>query len=169
MTYFLGVDLGTTFTSAAVAEDGNVGVVDLEGRTATMPSVVFLAEDGTFLVGEPAIRRAVMEPARAAQQFKRRFGDTTPLFLGGSPMSADALTAELLRAVVALVAARHGGQPEHVAVTHPANWGGYKLELLEQAIRRAGLETAMTISEPEAAVLHYSQLERVPTGSLVAV
>jgi actin-like ATPase involved in cell morphogenesis len=170
LTYTLGVDLGTTFTSAAVLEAGSPPrIVDLAGRQATMPSVVFLAEDGGFMVGEPAIRRSVDAPDRAARQFKRRFGDSTPLFLGGSPMSADALTAELLRAVVDLVTEQQGGPPDRVAITYPANWGGFKLELLEQAIRRSGLEEATTITEPEAAVLHYSQLERVPAGSTVAV
>lgn len=169
MPYHLGVDLGTTYTAAAIFEGGRATVTDLSSRTATMPSIVFLDTDGTFLVGDAAIRRAATEPARAAQQFKRRFGDTTPLFLGGSPFSADALTAELLKSVIELVTSQQGGPPSSVALTYPANWGGYKLELLEQAIRQANLSDVTTMTEPEAAVLHYAQLERVPTGAVVAV
>lgn len=169
MTYYLGIDLGTTYTAAATYENGRATVIDLSGRSATMPSIVFLDEEGQFLVGDSATRRSAVEPARAAQQFKRRFGDTTPLFLGGSPFSADALTAQLLTSVIAQVTQQHGGPPAGVALTYPANWGGYKLELLEQAIRQAGLSDVATITEPEAAVLHYAQLERVPTGSVVAV
>ena len=169
MTYFLGIDIGTTYTAAAIYENGRTSIVDLSSRTATIASIVFLAEDGTFLVGDAATRRALMEPNRAAKQFKRRFGDTTPILLGGSPISADQLTAQLLKAVVAQVSQLQGSAPQGITITHPANWGGYKLELLQQSIRAAGLTDVKTISEPEAAVLHYAQLERVPSGALVAV
>lgn len=169
MSYALGVDLGTTYTSAAAYENGQARVIDLAGRSATMPSIIYLDENGSYLVGDAAVRRAVADPTRAAQQFKRRFGDTTPIFLGGSPLSADALSAELLKAVIALVSERQGGPPDSIALTHPANWGGYKLELLDQAVSRAGLVNVTMITEPEAAVLHYAQLERVPNDALVAV
>lgn len=169
MSYTLGIDLGTTFTAAAVYENDQPRIVDLAGRGATMPSIIYLDQDGSYLVGEAAQRRAATEPARAAQQFKRRFGDTAPIFIGGSPLSADALTAELLKFVIATVTERQGGAPEAIALTHPANWGGYKLELFDQTVRRAGLDSVTIITEPEAAVLHYAQLERVPDDSVIAV
>jgi len=169
MTYSLGIDLGTTFTSAAVHEGDRSSIVELSDRSSTIPSVVFLADDGTYYVGDAATRRTMMDPARAASQFKRRFGDTAPLLLGGTPLSADQLSAHLLRSVVDQVTQRHGRPPEHVAVTHPAGWGGYKLELLDQTIRAAGLTGATVITEPEAAVLHYAGLERIPTEAIVAV
>lgn len=37
------------------------------------------------------------------------------------------------------VSKRQGADPAGIMITHPANWGGYKLELLEQSIRAAGL------------------------------
>ena len=169
MTYSLGVDLGTTFTSAAIHEAGRSSIVDLSDRASTIPSVVFLADDGSYYVGDAATRRTLMDPARAATQFKRRFGDTTPLLLGGTPLSADQLSSQLLRSVVAQVTTRQGAAPDHIAVTHPAGWGGYKLELLDQTIRAAGLESATTLTEPEAAVLHYAGLDRIPTDAVVAV
>jgi molecular chaperone DnaK len=169
VTYSLGIDLGTTFTSAAVYEHGRTSTIDLADRASTIPSVVFLADDGSYLVGDAATRRTLMDPARAATQFKRRFGDTTPILLGGAPISADQLSTQLLRWVVEQVTQRQGGTPEHVAITHPAGWGGYKLELLDQTIRAAGLEGATTLTEPEAAVLHYAGLERIPNGAIVAV
>lgn len=169
MTYSLGIDLGTTFTSAAIHEGDRSSIVELSDRSSTIPSVVFLADDGTYYVGDAATRRTLMDPARAASQFKRRFGDTAPLMLGGTPLSADQLSAHLLRSVVDQVTRRQGRAPEHIAVTHPAGWGGYKLELLDQTIRAAGLGDVTSITEPEAAVLHYSGLERIPPEAVVAV
>jgi len=169
MTYSLGIDLGTTFTSCAIHDGHRSSIVELSDRSSTIPSVVFLAEDGTYYVGDAATRRTLMDPARAATQFKRRFGDTTPLLLGGTPMSADQLSTHLLRSVVDQVTQRQGQPPQHLAVTHPAGWGGYKLELLDQTIRAAELGDVTVLTEPEAAVLHYASLERIPAEAVVAV
>ena len=63
-----------------------------------------------------------------------------------------------------MVAEREGGPPDHVAVCHPANWGPYKLELLTQACRIAELSGVTTVSEPEAAAIHYAAQERTDPG-----
>ncbi|MHB8465410.1 MAG: Hsp70 family protein, partial [Acidimicrobiales bacterium] len=99
MPYELGVDIGTTWTAAALHRDGRVEMVTLGDRSPMIPSVVVVAEDGSVLVGESAERRAASEPDRVAREFKRRVGDPTPLVLGGAPWSAEALTAKLLRFV----------------------------------------------------------------------
>ncbi len=48
-------------------------------------------------------------------------GGPTPILLGGSPFSAHALMAHLLRGVVKVVVDREGGPPAHTVVTCPAN------------------------------------------------
>ena len=169
MPYFLGVDLGTTYTAAAIHRDGRTSTVDLGVRTAAIPSVVFLRDDETILTGEAASRRGATEPGRVAREFKRRIGDTTPILLGGSPYSADGLMSRLLRWVVDAVTEREGEAPSGVAVAYPANWGPYKQELLRQAIARADLDHVVTITEPEAAVTYYASQERVEPGSVIAV
>ena len=169
MGYLLGVDMGTTFSAAGVAREGRVEIVGLGHHAAVVPSVLFLREDGTFLVGEAAARRGVSEPGRLARGFKRRFGDSTPVLLGGSPFSADALTAHLLRHLVEVVEEQEGGAPDAVAVTCPANWGPYKTELLVQALRAAGIGDASVLSEPEAAAVFYASTERVEPGEVVAI
>jgi molecular chaperone DnaK (HSP70) len=169
MTYFLGVDIGTTYTAAAVWRDARGEVANLGNRSAAIPSVVVLRDDGTTLVGEPAVRRAASEPGRVAREFKRRVGDPTPIIVGGTPYSADALMARMLRAVVDLVSQTEGGPPAGIAVTHPANWGPYKLDLLGQAVSLADVDDAAMVSEPEAAAIHYASLERIEPGSIIAV
>jgi molecular chaperone DnaK (HSP70) len=57
MGYRLTVDLGTTYTAAAVNRDGRVEVVTLGNRAQVIPSVVYLREDETILTGEAANRR----------------------------------------------------------------------------------------------------------------
>lgn len=168
-SYHLGIDLGTTFTAAAVFADGVADVVNLGNRVTSMPSVVYLAEDGSFVVGEAAERRSQTDPGRVAREFKRRLGDNTPVFLGGTPCSADLLTAELLRSTLEMVQQRRGGPPASVVLTHPAEWGPYKIDLLRQAARMTETPSFSFITEPEAAVIHYASLERIEAGSVIAV
>ena len=167
--YALGIDLGTTFTAAAIARGGHAEVVTMGSKAAAIPSVVFLKEDGSFLVGEAAIRRAATDPSRVAREFKRRIGDPTPILLGRAPYAAEALMARLLRATVDAVTEREGGSPSRVAVSHPANWGPYKLDLLMQAVRMAEVRVDRYLTEPEAAAISWAAAERVAPGTVVAV
>lgn len=169
MGYCLGVDMGTTYTAAAVWRDGTVEVASLGNRAPVVPSMVAVSAGGEVLVGEPAARRAATDPLRVAREFKRRIGDPTPVIVGGSPYSADALVALLLRWVVDRVSETQGQAPSAIAVAHPANWGEYKKDLLRQAIARAGLDDVALVTEPEAAAIHYASQERVEPGSVVAV
>ncbi|MBV8932808.1 MAG: Hsp70 family protein, partial [Kutzneria sp.] len=62
MSYQLGVDLGTTYTAAAICRPGHDGtgrteVVSLGTRATSAASVLFLGPDGVVLVGEAAERR----------------------------------------------------------------------------------------------------------------
>lgn len=167
--YYLGIDLGTTYTAAAVWRDGRAEVASLGVRAHMVPSVVLLREDGQLLYGEAAERRAASEPHRVAREFKRRIGDPTPLILDKAPFAADMLMAKLLRWVVDTVSETEGGPPTALAVSHPANWGDYKRDLLRQALRVTGFEAAVMVTEPEAAAIHYATQERVERGSVVAV
>ena len=169
MVYRLGVDLGTTFTAAAVDDGSGPSMLGLGNRALTVPSVVFLASDGTFHFGEAADRRAASEPTRAAREFKRRIGDTVPILLAGQPYSPQALSAKLLSWVVSVAAERQGGPPEEVVVTYPANWGGYKRELLDQLVSLADVPRALTCTEPEAAATQYASRARLAAGDRVAV
>lgn len=171
VSYQVGIDLGTTFTAAAVHRDGRSSIFSLGSQTAAMPSVVLLREDETELTGEAAVRRALNEPERVAREFKRRLGDTTPIIVGGAPYSAEQLMSRLLTTTLAEIAKREGGAPERIAITHPANWGPYKIDLLEQAVRIAGVPRDQVdyLTEPEAAAVSYAGQERVDPGEIVAV
>ncbi|RSM41253.1 Hsp70 family protein [Amycolatopsis balhimycina DSM 5908] len=169
MGYGLGIDLGTTFTAAAVDSAGHVEMVSLGDRTAAIPSVVLLRADGGVLVGDAASRRAAVEPDRVAREFKRRLGDPTPVLLGGAPHSVASLMAHLLGYVVRTVTAQQGGRPDRITLTHPANWGPYKRELFEQVPRLTGIDRVALITEPEAAAAHYAAQERLDDGAVVAV
>ena len=74
MGYHLGVDLGTTFVAAAIANDSRVEMFTLGDRTVVTPSVVFLGEDGSIVSGEGGqqARREHPRPRRARVQAQAR-------------------------------------------------------------------------------------------------
>ncbi|WP_179855237.1 Hsp70 family protein [Paractinoplanes atraurantiacus] len=168
--YSLGVDLGTTQTAAAVREsDGRIDVVRLGTRRAEIPSLVFVTASGELLIGEAAERRGQAEPDRLAREFKRRVGDPVPILAGGVPFSAHALTGKLLRHVLDTVVRLRGGPPTTITLTHPANWGPYKRDQFDQAVRLADVGPVLFRTEPEAAALRHATARRVGPGETVAV
>ena len=167
--YHLGIDLGTTYVAAGILEQGRPEIITLGDRAPVLPSVLYFREDGEVLTGESASRRGLSDPTRVVREFKRRVGDTTPLVVGQTPYSVDVLMAKLVRFVHDAVVERQGAAPQVVAVTHPANWGPYKIDVLEQAVRIAGIGEVTTITEPVAAAIHYAAAERLDPGETVAV
>jgi molecular chaperone DnaK len=174
MAYTIGVDVGTSFTAAAVARGGNGEYADPETvvlgtRSSTTASVVFLGDSGQLLVGDAAERRAVTHPDRVIREFKRRLGDTVPLVVGGQSHRPEQIAAGVVRWVVDRVAEREGSSAQAIAVTHPASWGPYKQALLGDALASVGLTDVTFLTEPAAAAAHYASQARTEPGSTVAV
>jgi molecular chaperone DnaK len=168
-SYFLGIDVGTTYTAAAVWRDGRADLANLGTRAPVVPTIVLLAEDGELVVGEPAEFRAPGRPGRVAREFKRRVGDPTPVLLGTAGYSPEALMGVVLAWVVARVAEAEAGPAAGIAASHPANWGDHKQSLLRLALAEIGAPATTLLSEPEAAAIHYATQERVEPGAIVAV
>ena len=59
----IGIDLGTTNSVVAVMEGGEVKVIANQEGNRLTPSVVAFTDKGETLVGEPAKRQAVTNPA----------------------------------------------------------------------------------------------------------
>ena len=113
MPYGLGIDVGTTFTAAAISRDGFVETFSLGTYEVAVPSVIFVEGD-EMLFGLPAARRGATQPDGLAREFKRRIGDPVPLVLGGSPYHADRLTALMARWVIETVSEQTGDAPASV-------------------------------------------------------
>jgi len=173
MSYQLGIDLGTTYTAAAVCRSSDrrwvePEIVTLGDRASAVPSVLCAAPDGSMLVGEAAQRRAATDPGAVMREFKRRVGDPTPVVVAGRSWAPEELGARLVRWVVDRVAQREGGPASRLALTHPASWGAHKKDLLGRALAGQGLSMTF-LAEPQAAALHYAAAERIEPGSTIAV
>ena len=131
-----------------------------------MCSSDLVGEQG-LVAGEAAEKILAVRPGAGAREVKRRFGDTTPIVLDGSPYGPDALTGTLLRHVVDVSGVNPGAT--ELVLTHPANWGAYKLDLLRNVGAAIGFDQVELLSEPAAAALHYARTGRLNPGDHVAV
>ena len=168
----LSVDLGTSNTVAVLSAHGRPPrVVEVDGASA-MPSAVFCEEDGTLVVGRDAERRARLDPSRFEPNPKRRVDDGM-LRLGESVVPvADALAAVLGRVLEETARQLNGAQLDEIRLTHPAQWGPTRRNVLMSAARLAGVTAEVVlVPEPVAAAAHYAlAIERdFVTGQALAV
>ncbi len=153
----LSVDLGTSNTVAVLSAHGRAPrVVEVDG-SATMPSAVFAADGGQLVVGREAERRARLDPARFEPNPKRRIDEGT-LLLGDRVLPVtDVLAAVLHRVAQETSRQLAGERPDEVRLTHPAQWGPVRRNVLLSAARQAGMGTNLVlIPEPVAAAAHFA-------------
>ncbi len=168
MGYRLGLDIGTTSCAAAVAVDGSLRMIEL-GHLSTAEPTLIVAQDEQLIVGFAAEALAPGAPTNVAREFKRRFGDPTPFNLGNVAHDASELTGLVFDHLIDSVSEQLGDTPASLAVTHPANWGSFRIDLLRSIIdQRAGVPYEL-VSEPMAAAVHYATQERVEAGTSIAV
>src|SRR3954468_12106808 len=71
----IGIDLGTTFCAVAALDDrGRPFTVPNRDGGVLTPSAVYLAPDGSAVVGQAALDMAVEQPDRVPTLVKRRMG-----------------------------------------------------------------------------------------------
>jgi molecular chaperone DnaK (HSP70) len=167
MPYPVGVDLGATFTAAAVCLPERVDVVSLGTRTTFIPTVAAATQGGSLALAEDAV--ALTGSDSVARQFTRRVGDDTPLLLGGISFAAETLAARFVSFVVDTIAQRFGDSAARAAVTHLARWGPYRVAALRSALSDEGLGTTVLLSGAEASAQAYADRTSVAAGDLVAV
>ncbi|WAL67374.1 Hsp70 family protein [Amycolatopsis cynarae] len=153
----LSVDLGTSNTVAVLSAHGMPPrVVEVDG-SATMPSAVFAEEGGTLVVGRDAERRARLDPTRFEPNPKRRVDEQT-LLLGTDVVPVNEALAAVLRRVFDETTRQLGGeQPDEIRLTHPAQWGPVRRNVLLSAARLAGARGPLhLVPEPVGAAAHFA-------------
>ncbi|HEY2060731.1 Hsp70 family protein [Amycolatopsis sp. NBC_01480] len=168
----LSVDLGTSNTVAVLSAHGMPPrVVEVDG-SANMPSAIFAGEDGTIMVGRDAERRARLDPTRFEPNPKRRIDEQT-LLLGTDVVPVNEALAAILRRVLDEITRQLGGeQPDEVRLTHPAQWGPVRRNVLLSAARLAGIgSNVLLVPEPVAAAAHFASFpgKALAPGQALAV
>jgi actin-like ATPase involved in cell morphogenesis len=168
----LSVDLGTSNTVAVLSAHGMPPrVVEVDG-SANMPSAVFATEEGTIMVGRDAERRARLDPTRFEPNPKRRIDEQT-LLLGTDVVPVNEALAAILRRVLDETTRQLGGeQPDEIRLTHPAQWGPVRRNVLLSSARLAGIGASVVlVPEPVAAAAHFASFpgKALAPGQALAV
>jgi len=174
----LGIDLGTTFSCAAVVKDGQTIVIPAQTGDRTFPSVVSVTTEGE-LVGWPAYARLATHSKDTIYGSKRILGrsfDSQPVQeaiqhfdyevlpgedgsaavrLAGSIYSLTWVAARILEEIHG-AAVRHLGQPiEWAVITVPAHYSDRQRQAVVMAAAEAGLQVLQIVNEPTAAAIAY--------------
>jgi chaperone protein DnaK len=185
MSRIVGIDLGTTNSLVAYIEGGVPKVIrDVEGR-ALLPSIVGYTPDG-ILVGEPARRQLVRNPARTIYSVKRFMGrgyddikdelchcpfeflasaDVVRIKVGDSAVTPPEVSAHVLRALKQRAEAFFGEPLEQAVITVPAYFNDSQRQATKDAGRIAGLDVLRIVNEPTAASLAYG-LQKLAQGTI---
>jgi molecular chaperone DnaK len=159
----VGIDLGTTFCAIATLDEQGrpITLPNRDGDLLT-PSAVLLLDDGTAVVGSPALDVALEQPDRVATLIKRRIGQ--PSYgrpVAGRDFRPETLAAIILRKLIQ-DAELHIGRIGKAVITVPAYFDETRRKATQDAGRIAGVEVLDILDEPTAAALAYSF--QVPVG-----
>jgi molecular chaperone DnaK len=150
----IGIDLGTTNSEVAIVQNGQVTVIDDNGKKI-LPSVVGLDDNGNILVGETARNQYLVYPERTIKSIKRLMGQDTKVQLGEQSYAPQEISAIILKRLKD-IAENYLKQPVSKAViTVPAYFSDAQRQATHEAGQIAGLDVVRIINEPTAAALVY--------------
>lgn len=175
-----GIDLGTTNSCVAVMEGTQAKVLENAEGARTTPSYVAIASDGERLVGAPARRQAVTNPANTFYATKRLIGrshsdpelkkdiENSPFKIikanngdawvegtDGKRYSPSQVGAFILTKMKETAEQYLNGTVNNAVVTVPAYFNDSQRQATKDAGQIAGLNVLRVINEPTAAALAY--------------
>jgi molecular chaperone HscA len=146
----IGIDLGTTHSVVAIADDARVQAIgDAHGHTI-IPSIV--AYDGEFVtVGHAARDKLRAGAANVHASIKRQMGRMS----GEASALPIQVSADILRHMKSIAEEALGHEVRQAVITVPAYFDDAARASTKDAARLAGLEVLRLINEPTAAALAY--------------
>lgn len=167
MKHVLGIDLGTSTTVVSTYRDGEPVVLPIDGRI-TMPSVVYVGDNGQVEIGHPAVARLAMFPKNVIVSSKRFMGNPKKYWEVGGRRYSPVEVASIILSRVRKAAADFLGEDVFQAViTVPAYFNDAQRRETAEAGAMAGLEVLRLIPEPTAAAISYGLDQAVEETILV--
>src|SRR5690348_10245084 len=158
-------------------EGGDVTVIANQEGSRLTPSIVAFTPKGETLVGEPAKRQAVTNPAGTIYSIKRFMGrrhdevrgeekmvpyevigaanDFVKVKVGGKEYTPPEISAMILRKLKEAAESYLGHKVRKAVITVPAYFNDSQRQATKDAGQIAGLEVARIINEPTAAAMAY--------------
>ena len=192
MGRIIGIDLGTTNSCVAVMEGGKPKVIENSEGDRTTPSIVAFGADDEVLVGQPAKRQSVTNPANTLYAVKRLIGrsfdekvvqkdiklvpykiikaDNGDAWVeaNGKSMSPPEISARVLQKMKKTAEDYLGEEVTEAVITVPAYFNDSQRQATKDAGKIAGLEVKRIINEPTAAALAYG-MDKATGDKTIAV
>ena len=158
----VSIDIGTSYSSICIlGPDKKAVPVDIStgasmyGSKYSLPSAVFVDENGKVLVGQAAMNSRKRLPQNFRMEFKRDLGQDIPVMLGTRKFLPRDFYTEMFRHMTECAKKTSGEQIEKAYITYPASYGKKKREQIEDAAKKAGLFEIELVDEPTAAAMCY--------------
>ena len=177
MGKIIGIDLGTTNSCVAVLEGGEPTVITSPEGGRTTPSIVAFTKDDERIVGQPAKRQAVTNPANTVYSIKRFMGrmydevgtemnevpyevnknanGAVVVKAGGKEYTPPEIGAMVLQKLKQMAEEHLGTEVTDAVITVPAYFNDSQRQATKDAGKIAGLNVRRIINEPTAASLAY--------------
>jgi len=190
MGKIIGIDLGTTNSCVSVMEGNDPVVIPNSEGGRTTPSVVGFTKSGERLVGQPAKRQAVTNPANTVFSIKRFMGrqigevnaeinevpysvvegdnKTARVKVGERLYSPPEISAMILQKMKKTAEEYLGQEVTEAVITVPAYFNDSQRQATKDAGEIAGLTVKRIVNEPTAAALAYG-LDKKDKEEIVAV
>ncbi len=154
MTWYAGIDLGTTNSAIASFDGETLRLHKSPEQNDVTPSAIFFDRRGNRFVGQRAYDSAAHSPNSAALRFKRLMGSRTPIHIESTDvtLSPEQCSAEILRALFGYLP----DQASDVAgtvITVPAAFDQIQKEATMAAARIAAIGAVALMQEPVAAIM----------------
>lgn len=191
MAKIIGIDLGTTFSAAAVVKEGEPKILENAEGERTTPSVVAVSKSGERLVGRLARRQQITNPENTIFAIKRlmgrRFDDPktqeyieklpykveksdnggVKVKMGDSFYKPPEISAMILQKIKEDAEKKLGEEIEEAVVTCPAYFDDSQRKATKVAGEIAGLKVKRVFNEPTAAALAYGLTEKKGSRKVV--
>lgn len=151
----IGIDLGTTNSCVAVMEGDKPVIIPNKEGGRTTPSVVAFAKNGDRLVGQTALRQAVINNSRTIMSIKRQMGTKYVVNIDGRDYRPQEISAMILKKLKEDAEEFLGEKVSDAVITVPAYFTDAQRQATKDAGRIAGLEVQRIINEPTAAAVAY--------------
>jgi molecular chaperone DnaK len=175
----IGIDLGTTFSCAAVVRNGKPRIIPSGKGYLTVPSVVGLTRKGEIIVGQPALDQMVTSPGQTIYGSKRLVGrkynsmivqkmlrvmnypiiegtdGEAAVKLAEQPYSLEQISAFILGEVKDMAQGTLGMEVKRAVITVPAYYNDNQRQAVVRAGELAGFKVERIVNEPTAAAIAY--------------
>lgn len=156
MSYYIGIDLGTTNSAICSYDGSNVRIWKSPEQNDVTPSAIFIDKRGNRYYGSKAYNQAPYNPNNSATLFKRFMGTDTKIRIESADLTLtpEECSAEILKVLFGYLPEEIRNDPETATViTVPAAFNQMKKDATLQAAKLAGIGKVALMQEPVAAIM----------------